>query len=236
MRRAAPAASPDAYVHALSGWQRRCVETLRAAIAARIRRWGPVSLTDKAIDLDLDEDAIAEALSGHELLTFEEGMVVDPVIAAREIVKLAHERLEKSGTAIAETFGEPDLFTGDGNRWFRVDTLDKAKLATHLGETAIAHYWEGTRKNVPGEDSHEWLIMLDQNDRAVVTLAAKKEGRESCYPGMLADCHVTGYRNTPAFQAHEEDIRMACAELGLACEPNHMGGSVPEPEDDGPGL
>lgn len=45
MRRAAPAASPDAYVHALSGWQRRCVETLRAAVRRaaafdEVIKWG----------------------------------------------------------------------------------------------------------------------------------------------------------------------------------------------------
>jgi hypothetical protein len=32
MRKSAPAADPDAYVHALSGWRRACVETLRAAV------------------------------------------------------------------------------------------------------------------------------------------------------------------------------------------------------------
>lgn len=32
MRRATPAASPDAYVAALSGWRRACVEALRTAV------------------------------------------------------------------------------------------------------------------------------------------------------------------------------------------------------------
>jgi hypothetical protein len=32
VRKTAPAASPDAYVRGLSGWQRECVERLRAAV------------------------------------------------------------------------------------------------------------------------------------------------------------------------------------------------------------
>ena len=34
MKKSAPAANPDAYVAALSGWQRTCVETLRSAVRA----------------------------------------------------------------------------------------------------------------------------------------------------------------------------------------------------------
>jgi len=34
MKKTAPAASPDAYVAALTGWRRDCVETLRAAVCA----------------------------------------------------------------------------------------------------------------------------------------------------------------------------------------------------------
>lgn len=37
MQRTPPAASPDAYVAALSGWQRKLVEELRAAILAGAR-------------------------------------------------------------------------------------------------------------------------------------------------------------------------------------------------------
>ena len=45
MKRSAPASSPDAYVAALSGWQRGCVEELRAATCAATRldeniKWG----------------------------------------------------------------------------------------------------------------------------------------------------------------------------------------------------
>ena len=45
MRKAPPAANPDAYVAALAGWQRACVENLRAAVRAasaleEVVKWG----------------------------------------------------------------------------------------------------------------------------------------------------------------------------------------------------
>lgn len=45
MKKSAPAADPDAYVAALDGWQRRCVEALRAAVRAsaaldEVVKWG----------------------------------------------------------------------------------------------------------------------------------------------------------------------------------------------------
>ena len=45
MKRSAPAASPEAYVAALTGWRRACVEQLRASIRGAARRdevikWG----------------------------------------------------------------------------------------------------------------------------------------------------------------------------------------------------
>ena len=40
MRKSVPAADPDAYVHALGGWRRACVEMLRGAVrkAAELKR------------------------------------------------------------------------------------------------------------------------------------------------------------------------------------------------------
>ncbi len=45
MKKAAPAANPDAYVASLEGWQRQCVESLRAAVRAsasleEVVKWG----------------------------------------------------------------------------------------------------------------------------------------------------------------------------------------------------
>ncbi len=45
MKKSVPAANPDAYVAALSGWRRRCVEGLRASITAaatldEVIKWG----------------------------------------------------------------------------------------------------------------------------------------------------------------------------------------------------
>ena len=45
MRKSTPAADPDAYVAALVGWQRACVENLRGAVCAvsglkEVVKWG----------------------------------------------------------------------------------------------------------------------------------------------------------------------------------------------------
>ena len=45
MQKVKPAASPDAYVAALVGWRRTCVETLRASVRAsavldEVVKWG----------------------------------------------------------------------------------------------------------------------------------------------------------------------------------------------------
>jgi len=45
MKKSTPAADPDAYVAALQGWQRRCVESLRATVRAsaaldEVVKWG----------------------------------------------------------------------------------------------------------------------------------------------------------------------------------------------------
>ncbi len=45
MKKSAPAANPDAYVAALSGWQRTCVESLRSAVRSsatfdEVIKWG----------------------------------------------------------------------------------------------------------------------------------------------------------------------------------------------------
>ena len=47
MKRSAPAANPDAYVAALSGWQRSCVESLRTSVRASAKldetiKWGNI--------------------------------------------------------------------------------------------------------------------------------------------------------------------------------------------------
>ena len=47
MKKSLPAANPDAYVAALAGWRRRCVEQLRASITAaatleEVIKWGNI--------------------------------------------------------------------------------------------------------------------------------------------------------------------------------------------------
>ena len=51
MKRSVPASSPDAYVAALTGWRRDCVESLRAAVSSAAKldeqiKWGHLVYLD----------------------------------------------------------------------------------------------------------------------------------------------------------------------------------------------
>ena len=125
MQKVKPAASPDAYVAALSGWRRKCVEALRATVCASATleeavKWGHlVYLANGPVLLIRAEDervlfglwrgqrlrAIETRLkrSGkYEMATLElrEGMTVDPAIV---------RRLTREAVALNERLGDPRL-------------------------------------------------------------------------------------------------------------------------------
>ncbi len=123
MEKSPPAANPDAYVAALSGWQRQCVESLRAAVRAagdveEAVKWGHLIYTSNGpLLLIRAEDhrvlfgfwrgkrlvSIDKRLkpSGkYELANLElrEGMSVRPAIA---------RRLTKEAIALNKSLGDP---------------------------------------------------------------------------------------------------------------------------------
>lgn len=208
----------------------------RTAIRDWVSGWRGALIKGIIAEHDHDEEAMAEALAGYEMMKDESAAGFSPDMVIRETITLLQEIEARKVREIADVFGEPDILTGAGNRWFHLDTQEKADLAGKLGQTAVGMFWKVTREKFSGEDSHEWLIMLDEGNRAAVTMTAKKDGAENLYSN-IADCHVTGFRNEPAFTEHEGDIRAACGLLGLVCHPNHMGEPLREVhEDSGPGL
>ena len=123
MKTTIPAANPDAYVAALSGWQRPCVENLRAAVRSagdieEVVKWGHlVYLSNGPVLLIRAEDhrvlfgfwrgkrllSIDERLKAsgkYELANLElrEGMSVSPAIA---------RRLAKEAIALNKSIGNP---------------------------------------------------------------------------------------------------------------------------------
>lgn len=123
MKKAAPAANPDAYVKGLDGWQRACVESLRSAVRSaatleEVVKWGHlVYLSEGPVLLIRGEEqrvlfgfwrgqrlrAIEPGLKPggkYEMATLElrEGMVVD---AARA------KRMVKEAVALNKTLGDP---------------------------------------------------------------------------------------------------------------------------------
>ena len=129
MKKTIPAANPDAYVAALSGWQRPCVENLRAAVRSagdieEVVKWGHlVYLSNGPVLLIRAEeervlfgfwrgkrllsiDQRLKASGKYELanLVLREGMTVSPEIA---------RRLTKEAIALNKSIGNPQ---GDAKR------------------------------------------------------------------------------------------------------------------------
>ena len=123
MKRSAPAASPDAYVAALTGWRRACVEELRTTVrrAARLEevvKWGhlvylgngPVLLIraeEERVLLGFWRGQRLRALEPrlrpggkYEMATVElrEGMTITPATV---------RRLTAAATALNEQVGDP---------------------------------------------------------------------------------------------------------------------------------
>ena len=123
MRKMPPAASPDAYVAALTGWRRECVEELRAAVrkAAALEeviKWGHIVYfsTGPVLLIRAEEQRvlfgfwrgqrlqkIEPRLKGggkYEMATLElrEGMSIKPTVA---------RRLAKEAVALNKSIGDP---------------------------------------------------------------------------------------------------------------------------------
>jgi hypothetical protein len=122
MRKSAPAADPDAYVGALTGWRRACVETLRAAVRkAKLEetvKWGHLvyAANGPALLIRAEESrvllgfwrgqrlrAIEPRLKPggkYEMATLEirEGVTVEPATVSR---------LAREAVALNKTVGDP---------------------------------------------------------------------------------------------------------------------------------
>ena len=122
MRRSVPAADPDAYVLALDGWRRACVESLRAAVRkAKLEeavKWGHLVYAANGPVLLIraeDERVLFGFWRGrrlreieprlkpggkYEMATLElrEGMTIKPAVATR---------LAREAVALNRTLGDP---------------------------------------------------------------------------------------------------------------------------------
>jgi hypothetical protein len=123
MKKMTPAASPDAYVVALSGWRRECVESLRAAVRAvpvlqEVVKWshlvyfanGPVLLIRAEEERVLfgfwrgqrlsDVEPRLKKSGKYEMATLElrEGMTIKPSIV---------RRLAREAVALNQALGNP---------------------------------------------------------------------------------------------------------------------------------
>ena len=130
MKRSVPAASPDAYVAALTGWRRACVEELRAAVrgAARLDeviKWGNL------VDLANGPVLVIRAEEERVLLGFWRGQrlrAVEPRLKPGGKYEMANvelregdtlalatvQRLTADAVALNETLGDPTRAAAGG--------------------------------------------------------------------------------------------------------------------------
>jgi hypothetical protein len=203
------------------------------------RIFGQAGLDEDAWRKELDEvcDLFDARISG-DVLTLSDGREIDiPALHAvieRSMLEAADRKLDE----VALVFGAPVLETANGS-WHLIDSPEKAEMATRASQTAIAIYWEHTREGVEaaGGESHDWLVLVDELGNGVVAMAALREGCDPAYgafSGMIPECHVTGFRNAPSWEACREDIEAVAAERGLRVSPNHMGQPIPSVDQDAP--
>ena len=123
MKKMAPASSPDAYVQALDGWQRKMVETLRSAVRAasaleEVVKWGHLVYlaNGPVLFIRAEENRVLFGFwrgqrlgtieprlkpgGKYEMATLElrEGMTVKPATA---------RRLAREAVALNKTLGDP---------------------------------------------------------------------------------------------------------------------------------
>lgn len=123
MRRSAPASDPDSYVAALTGWQRACVEELRAAVRTtsgleEIIKWGHlVYLANGPVLLIRAEEhrVLFGFWRGQRLLSIEErlkpgGKYEMATLELRDgvvISSAAARRLSREAVALNRSLGDP---------------------------------------------------------------------------------------------------------------------------------
>jgi hypothetical protein len=123
VKKSVPAASPDAYVAALTGWRRACVESLRAAVRAgakltEVVKWGHLVYLDDGPVLLIraeDERVLLGFWRGQRLLELEPrlrrgGKYEMATLELREgdgITKAAVRRLTARAVELNEQLGDP---------------------------------------------------------------------------------------------------------------------------------
>ena len=125
MRKSTPAASPDAYVAALDGWRRACVEELRAAVRSagpleEVIKWGHlVYLANGPVLLIRAEEerVLFGFWRGQRLRTIEPGLKPGgkyemATLELREgaaVDAAVVRRLTEEAVALNETLGDPTV-------------------------------------------------------------------------------------------------------------------------------
>lgn len=161
-----------------------------------------------------------------------DGTAFDVEIFCTGLAQRYSEICNERNKMIFDALGEPDVITGEGNRWYIIRDLEGARIASGYGETGLVHFWEKLETTGQNE-GRTWAVMFDDTTRGQISMAAISRDVERSDGTLLADCHITGFRNANSFEAYEADIRDFCEAMQILVYPNHMGREI-EIEDDTP--
>lgn len=218
----------------------------RASVVSALMEAGHLSgmALNRFIEAGTDAEAFMESLKNDPLhrtvLDEDQGILIfdgtafDAEIFCAGLEERYNQICNDRNEVIFDALGEPDVITGEGNRWYVIRDLEGAKIASGYGETGLLHFWDKLEKSGDNE-GRTWAVMFDDTTRGRVSMAAISRDAERTDGDPLADCHVTGFRNENSFDRYEGDIRNFCEAMQLLVYPNHMG-RVIEPETDEPGL
>jgi hypothetical protein len=128
MKKAVPAANPDAYVSALTGWRRRCVEELRVAVRTaraleEVVKWGHLVYLAKGPVMLIraeDERVLLGLWRGQRLRTVEPRLrpggkyeMATVVLREGDAIKPAMvRRLARDAVQLNERLGDPTRIVG----------------------------------------------------------------------------------------------------------------------------
>ena len=115
MKRSVPAASPDAYVAALTGWRRECVEALRAAVRGaapldEVIKWGHLVYLAKGPERVLLGFWRGQRLRALEPRLKPGGKYEMATVEFREgdtVTPMSVQRLTTEAVALNEALGDP---------------------------------------------------------------------------------------------------------------------------------
>jgi hypothetical protein len=114
----------------------------------------------------------------------------------------------------------------NGSRWYELNGLADAVVATRLSGTAIAPFYE-QEAVIEGGHPRRWFGLLEDNMVMPVVLCVTPPGVE-VKQKIVEDCHITGRYNSNPYPDYADEIASLSEVIGVDLPPNYMGRPIEE--------